>query len=74
MGPDTDSQGSDLGFSGEEPKGFEREYSDQGFWEKVFPFVWKTGRGVIEKALQLYFAAQSPETPRPGRSRSSSLP
>lgn len=47
-----------------EPKSsFEQSYSDQGFWDKVLAFAKTAGREVIEKALWLYYAAQSPDTP-----------
>jgi len=42
---------------------FEREYSDQGFWEKVKKFARIAGESVLEPALKLYFAAQDPDTP-----------
>ena len=39
------------------------EYSEPSFWEKVKNFAKEAGREVIEKSLQLYYAAQRPETP-----------
>jgi uncharacterized membrane protein YkvA (DUF1232 family) len=56
--PDCECTASDA-----EPKGFAKEYSDQSFWDKVLRFARIAGREVIEKALQLYFAAQSADTP-----------
>lgn len=47
----------------EEKRGFEREYSDSGFWDKAMAFARVAGREVIEKALWLYYAAQDPRTP-----------
>lgn len=47
----------------DETSGFEREYSDPGFWEKVKRFARAAGEGVIEPALKLYYAAQDPGTP-----------
>lgn len=44
-------------------KNFESDYSDGNFWDKVKDFAIKAGKEVIEKALQLYYAAQNPETP-----------
>ena len=40
------------------------EYSEQNFWDKVKNFALKAGKEVIEKALNLYYAAQRPETPK----------
>lgn len=42
---------------------FKKDYSDDNFWNKVVKFAKKAGKDVIEKALLLYYAAQSPETP-----------
>lgn len=52
----------------EEPQGYEAEYSEKGFWEKVRHYAKKAGREVVGRALQLYFAAQAPETPMWARS------
>lgn len=46
-----------------EALGFEKNYSDKGFWEKIFTFAKVAGQEVIEKALWLYYAAQDPQTP-----------
>ena len=42
---------------------FAAHYGEQGFWSKVLGCAKSAGREVIEKALQLYYAAQSPDTP-----------
>lgn len=42
---------------------FSRTYSDPAFWNKVLHFAKAAGREVIERALQLYYAAQHAETP-----------
>jgi uncharacterized membrane protein YkvA (DUF1232 family) len=42
---------------------FDQNYSDQSFWDKIFGFALAAGKEVIEKALWLYYAAQSPNTP-----------
>jgi uncharacterized membrane protein YkvA (DUF1232 family) len=42
---------------------YEREYSDEGFWAKVGKYAKAAGIEVVERALQLYYVAQSPETP-----------
>ena len=44
--------------------GFSTEYSERGFREKLQRFAGAAGSRVIEQALQLYYAAQSPDTPR----------
>jgi uncharacterized membrane protein YkvA (DUF1232 family) len=40
-----------------------KEYSEESFWEKIKKYASKAGKEVIELALKLYYAAQSPETP-----------
>ena len=47
---------------------YEKEYSDNSFWGKVKKFARIAGKDVIEKALQLYYAAQRPELPAWARS------
>lgn len=42
---------------------YEKNYSEQGFWDKVVKYGKKAGKQVVEKALWLYYAAQRPETP-----------
>ncbi len=42
---------------------YERAYSEPGFWQKVGESAQAAGRDVIEKALLLYYAARSPQTP-----------
>jgi len=44
-------------------KGYEKEFSDEGFWDKIVKYAKIAGQEVVEKALWLYYAAQSPETP-----------
>ena len=39
------------------------DYSDESFWQKVKKYAKRAGEEVIEKALQLYYAAQDPDTP-----------
>jgi hypothetical protein len=36
-----------------EKSGFDQDYSDQGFWEKILGFALAAGKEVIEKALWL---------------------
>ena len=38
-------------------EGFEKEYSDDGFWEKLKRFAMSAGKEVVEKALWLYYLA-----------------
>jgi uncharacterized membrane protein YkvA (DUF1232 family) len=42
---------------------FEKAFSERGFWDKVLKYAKAAGYEVIEKALWLYYAAQSPQTP-----------
>ena len=44
-------------------RGYENEYSENGFWSKLGRFARVAGREVVEKALWLYYAAQRPDTP-----------
>ena len=39
------------------------EFNHQGFLEKITALALKAGKPIIEKALQLFYAAQSPDTP-----------
>ena len=43
---------------------FESNYSDSGFWSKVGKYAKVAGKEVIERALQLYYTAQKPDTPK----------
>ena len=47
----------------ENPKGFEKDYSEKGFWEKLIGYAVSAGREVVEIALKLFYALQSPDTP-----------
>lgn len=47
----------------EENQGFIKEYSEDGFWDKLVKFAKTAGEDVIEKALWLYYAAENPKTP-----------
>lgn len=47
---------------------YENRYSERRFWEKIRRFARVAGKRVVESALQLYFSAQSPETPTQARS------
>jgi uncharacterized membrane protein YkvA (DUF1232 family) len=38
-------------------------YSQDKFWEKVRRYAKTAGKNVVETALQLYYAAESPQTP-----------
>lgn len=44
-------------------QGFEKDYSDAGFWQKLTGYAKSAGRDVVEKALLLYYAAQETDTP-----------
>ena len=41
----------------------DKNYSEAGFWQKLNTFARKAGHDLVEKSLQLYYAAESPETP-----------
>ena len=38
-------------------------FSNAGFWNKLLKFAKSADKGVVEKALLLYFALQAPGTP-----------
>lgn len=38
-------------------------YSDTSYWQKLKGFAGKAGREVVERSLQLYYAAQGEDTP-----------
>jgi uncharacterized membrane protein YkvA (DUF1232 family) len=42
---------------------YEKDYSEGSFWDKVKQHAIHAGSEVIEKALQLYYAAQEADTP-----------
>jgi uncharacterized membrane protein YkvA (DUF1232 family) len=42
---------------------FSKQYSEEKFWEKLVRYAKVAGSGAVERALQLYYAAQEPETP-----------
>lgn len=46
-----------------ESEGKPPKYSENSFWDKVKKYAKVIGRPVLEKALQLYYAARAPETP-----------
>lgn len=39
-------------------------YSESGYWKKLKGYAAKAGREVVERSLQLYYAAQAEGTPR----------
>jgi len=43
---------------------YEQAYSDQRFWRKATRHASAAGRQALEKALWLYYAVQSPATPK----------
>lgn len=43
--------------------GFEKAYSEGGFWEKARKYARAAGETVLEPALKLYYAARDPDTP-----------
>src|SRR5690554_6625308 len=46
------------------PQDYATSYSDTRFWQKLTRYASVAGREVVEKALWLFYAAQSPSTPR----------
>ena len=46
------------------PQDYTRTYSEPRFWHKLTRYASVAGREVVEKALWLFYAAQSPTTPR----------
>lgn len=42
---------------------FAAHYGERDFWAKVAACARSAGREIVETALQLYYAAQSPDTP-----------
>ncbi len=46
-----------------EQQNYQDEYSEEAFWKKIKNFAAKAGHDLIERSLQLYYAAQRPETP-----------
>lgn len=43
--------------------GFEKEYSEEGFWNKLAKYARTAGIEVVEKALLLYYASQEDDAP-----------
>jgi len=43
---------------------YEKAYSDQRFWRKATRHASAAGRQALEKALWLYYAVKSPDTPK----------
>jgi uncharacterized membrane protein YkvA (DUF1232 family) len=46
-----------------QPHGFEKEYSEQHFWESLHAHARIAGRDVVERAMQLYYTAESKRVP-----------
>ncbi|KHM52921.1 Protein of unknown function [Anaerovibrio lipolyticus DSM 3074] len=53
----------DADFSEIEVEKYTDEYSEEGLWKKIKENVTSIGIGLIYKALQLYYVAQSPTCP-----------
>lgn len=47
----------------EELSKYEKDFSDESFWEKLKKYALKAGEKVICKALELYYVAMSSNTP-----------
>ncbi|ORU00822.1 protein of unknown function DUF1232 [Anaerovibrio sp. JC8] len=50
-------------FSDIEVENYVEDYSEEGLWSKIKDNVASIGIGLIYKALQLYYVAQSPKCP-----------
>jgi len=44
-------------------EGFQKDYSDNNFWDKVKTYARVAGEGVLTPALKLYYSAQDSDTP-----------
>lgn len=42
---------------------FSSQYSDNGFWDKVKGYAKVAGKGALEPALKMYYAAMDSDTP-----------
>jgi uncharacterized membrane protein YkvA (DUF1232 family) len=42
---------------------YSQQYSEKKFWDKLVVYAKSAGTEVVERALQLYYAAQEPDTP-----------
>lgn len=47
----------------EQVKGYEEDYSEKDFWDKLKGYATQAGTEVVERSLQLFYAAQNPNTP-----------
>jgi uncharacterized membrane protein YkvA (DUF1232 family) len=47
----------------EQDNEYTRSYSEENFWDKLVRYAKTAGAEVVERALQLYYAAQDPATP-----------
>ena len=47
----------------EDSQGFGKDYSENSFWQKLLGYATNAGREVVEIALKLFYALQSPDTP-----------
>ncbi|PMZ92902.1 MULTISPECIES: YkvA family protein [unclassified Pseudomonas] len=44
-------------------KAFEKDYSDESFWDKVKGYAKAAGESALEPALKMYYSATDAETP-----------
>lgn len=42
---------------------YEKEYSEEAFWDKIKKYAKVAGESVLEPALKMYYAALDPDTP-----------
>src|SRR4029078_8917159 len=43
---------------------YSQQYSEKKFWDKLVLYAKSAGSEVVERALQLYYSAQEPDTPK----------
>ncbi len=43
---------------------YSKDYSEQGFWDKITQYSKEIGGGLVYKALQLYYVMERPDCPR----------
>jgi uncharacterized membrane protein YkvA (DUF1232 family) len=47
----------------EEASKYEKNFSDESFWDKITKYAKKAGESVLEPALKMYYSAKDEDTP-----------
>ena len=47
----------------DKPTNFEKDYSEDGFWDKCKKYAVTAGKEAMELALKMYYSARDPDTP-----------